>query len=237
MTTHTIRALVADDEPLARAVVCAFLDGHEDVEVVAETTSGRETAHALHTLRPDLAFLDVAMPAGSGFDAARDHPPPAVVFVTAFAEFAAQAFDLAAVDYLVKPFDRARFDRALDHVRLHLGRTQGRTSAPDRLAVRHGDRVTLVPVADVVAVEGAGDYVTLHTATRSHLLDARLYELAESLAPAHVQVHRRWLVRLDAVAEARLRRSGDAVLVLDSGLEVRASRTHRESWASLWDSG
>ena len=229
-----IRVVVADDEPLARATVRAFLSAHADIEVVAETTSGRETAHALCTLCPDLAFLDVAMPAGSGLDAAREHPPPAVVFVTAFAEFAVQAFDVAAVDYLIKPFDRARFDRALDRARQRLGRLDDAGLALDRLAVRHGDRVTLVPAAAVLAVEGAGDYVTLHTAARTFLYNGRLYELAEALAPALVQIHRSWLVRLDAVTEVRLRRSGDGVFTLDSGLDVRASRTYRDAWSSLW---
>ena len=234
MTTASVRVVVADDEPLARAAVRAFLDVHPDVQIVAETTSGRETAHALRALRPDLAFLDVAMPAGSGLDAAREHPPPAVVFVTAYDEHALRAFEVAALDYLVKPFDRAQFDRALDRARQRLGRSDGDAATLDRMAVRHGDLVSLVPAADLLAVEATGDYVTLHTAARTFLYDGRLYELAGALAPALVQVHRSWLVRPDAVAEVRLRRSGDGVLTLDSGLDVRASRTYRDAWSSLW---
>ena len=226
-----LRALVADDEPLARATVLAFLQAHDDVTVVAETTSGAETAHALRHHQPDVVFLDIEMPAGSGFEAVAGQVPPAVVCVTAFAEFAAQAFDLPAVDYLVKPFDRARFDRALDRVRHHLGSSES-ASVPDRLAVRTGDRVVLVPLDRVEAIESAGDYAQLHTSARSYLHSARLYELAESLAPRFVRVHRRWLIDPDRIASVRRLRSGDAILTLASGRAVRASRNRRHVWAS-----
>lgn len=226
-----LRALVADDEPLARATVLTFLDRHEDITVVAETTSGAETAHALRHHQPDVAFLDIEMPGGSGFEAVHGLAPPAVVFVTAFAEFAVQAFDLPAVDYLVKPFDRVRFDRALDRVRHHLGRAST-PRLPERLAVRAGDRVVLVPLGRIEAIESAGDYTQLHTPARSFLHDARLYELEALLAPRVVRVHRRWMVDPGRVAAIRRLRSGDAVLTLASGREVRASRTRRHTWAS-----
>ncbi|GAB5536083.1 MAG: LytTR family DNA-binding domain-containing protein [Rubricoccaceae bacterium] len=226
-----LRALVADDEPLARATVVSFLEAQTDILVVAESTSGAETAHALRHHQPDVVFLDIEMPSGSGFEAIAGQVPPAVVFVTAFAEFAVQAFDLPAVDYLVKPFDRERFDRALDRVRYHLGHASS-ARLPERLAVRSGDRVVLVPLDRVEAIESAGDYTQLHTPARSFVHDARLYELEDELAPRFIRVHRRWLVAPEHVAAVRRKRSGDAILTLASGRTLRASRGRRRVWAS-----
>jgi two-component system LytT family response regulator len=227
-----LRALVADDEPLARATVLAFLKAHADIAVVAETASGAETAHALRHHQPDVVFLDIEMPSGTGFEAVSGQVPPAVVFVTAFSEFAVQAFDLPAVDYLVKPFDRARFDRALDRVRHHLGHANA-MHLPERLAVHSGDRVVLVPLDRIEAVESAGDYTQLHTSAHSYLHDARLHELEAELAPRFVRVHRRWLVDPGHVSAVRRLRSGDARLTLASGRVVPASRNRRQVWSPL----
>ena len=154
------------------------------------------------------------------------------MFVTAFAEFAVHAFDLPAVDYLVKPFDRVRFDRALDRVRHHL-RRDSQEALPERLAVRSGDRIVLVPLDRIEAIESSGDYTQLHTPTRSFLHDARLYELEATLAPRFVRVHRRWLVDPRHIAAVYRVRSGDAFLALASGRRVRASRSRRDVWSTL----
>ncbi|MEM0961888.1 MAG: response regulator [Bacteroidota bacterium] len=241
----TLRALVADDEPLARETVQLLLDPVADVEVKWEATDGREAVDAIETHRPDLVFLDVQMPHLDGFgvvEAVGAEAMPATVFVTAFDHHALRAFDAAAVDYLVKPYDDARFHQALDRVRALCAKPDGLADqlrqllapsepATDRLLVREGSRLTVVPTDAVDWAEAAGDYVALHVGPRTHLLRETLTGLAERLDTRQfARIHRSTVVQVNRVRDVRLTSAGDARLRLRDGTELRASRRY---WKDL----
>jgi two-component system LytT family response regulator len=249
------RAVVADDEPAARAAVVTLLRDQPAVEVVAEAASGEETVDLVRRLRPDLLFLDVQMPAGDGFrvlETLGADVPRGVVFVTAFDEHAVRAFEVHALDYLVKPFGKPRFDAAVARALRRLeaddalnlrgtlqalvaGRLGDRESAgtlapeatprPERLAVRTGSRVVLVPVSEVDWIESDGDYARIHAAGRSHLGSTRLHALEGLLdARQFLRVHRSVIVSLARVSELQRDDDGGGTAVLRSGVRLRVSR-------------
>ena len=239
-----LRALVADDEPLARATVRHILDGVDDVDLTWEAADGRAAVDAIRGFRPDLVFLDVQMPYLDGFEVIEAVGPeamPATVFTTAFDQHALAAFDAAAVDYLVKPYDDARFARALDRARAlctrdhaHADRLHQLLGAArpesDRILVREGTRQTVVRTASIDWAEAAGDYVTLHVGPRTHLLRSTLAALAERLGARFVRIHRSTLVQVDRVRDVRQTAAGDAHVCLADGTELRASRRY---WPDL----
>jgi two-component system LytT family response regulator len=248
-----LRALIADDEPPARDVLRLLLDPVEDVELLWEAADGRAAVEAIRQHRPDLVFLDVQMPHLDGFgvvEAVGADAMPATVFVTAYDAHALRAFEAAAVDYLVKPYDDGRFARALDRARAFAGAHREREAeslavrlrhllaaaeplaAPaERLLVREGNRLVVVRAEAVDWVEAAGDYVTLHVGPRTHLLRETLSGLAARLDPARfVQIHRSAVVHLDRVRDVRLTAAGDARVRLRDGTELRASRRY---WKGL----
>jgi two-component system, LytTR family, response regulator len=194
-----LRAIIADDEPLARQALRRFLRTHADITVIGEAEDVPSLIAVLERESPDLLFLDVTMPGGSGLDAVPIVTPgTALVFTTAHAEYAATAFDLDAADYLVKPFGQARIDDALARVRRRVA------SAPDRplrvLLVRSGTRLHPVPTQDIWRVEGCDDFARVVTAARSWLHGATLASLATQLDPASfVRVHRSHIVNLEHI--------------------------------------
>lgn len=211
----TLRVAVVDDEELARAVVREHLAAHPDVEVVAECANGLEAIEAVAQHAPDVVFLDVQMPRLTGFETLELlEPRPAVVFVTAYDRFALKAFDVHAIDYLLKPFSRERFDAALARARALAGAgAKGPSPAAladaarpegavlERIAVREGTRVTLVPVDAVDWLKAEDDYVRIRAAGRSHLKHETLAELASRLPAARfVRVHRSWVVNAARIA-------------------------------------
>jgi two-component system LytT family response regulator len=233
----TLRVAIVDDEELARAVVREHLAAHPDVEVVAECANGLEAIEAVAAGAPDVVFLDVQMPRLTGFETLELlEPRPAVVFVTAFDRFALKAFEVHAVDYLLKPFSRERFDAALARARALAG-AAGKGPDPaalaaaarpegaplERIAVREGTRVTLVPVDSVEWLKAEDDYVRIHAAGRSHLKHETLAELAARLPAARfVRVHRSWVVnaaRIETLEEGRtaLMSGGERVPVSRAG--------------------
>ena len=207
----TLRVAVVDDEELARGVVREHLAAHADVEVVAECANGLEAVESVAAHAPDLVFLDVQMPRLTGFETLELlEPRPAVVFVTAYDRHAVKAFEVNAVDYLLKPFSRERFDAALAKARALL--SEG-AKGPDpsalaaaarpggkpveRVAVREGARVTLLPVGTIDWAKAEDDYVRIRSGGRSHLKHQTLAELAAQLPAARfVRVHRSWLVNV-----------------------------------------
>ena len=242
----TLRALVADDEPLARETVRLLLDGVDDVELKWEAADGRQAVDAIRRFRPDLVFLDVQMPHLDGFgvvEAVGPEAMPATVFTTAFDHHALQAFDAAAVDYLVKPYDDARFARALDRARSLCGRPdlasqlrglldeRQKPEPADRLLVRTGTKLVVVQTAAVDWAEAAGDYVALHVGPQTHLLRETLTGLENRLdGRRFVRVHRSAIVQVDRVRDVKLTAAGDANVRLRDGTEVRASRRY---WKDL----
>jgi two-component system LytT family response regulator len=231
-----IRVALVDDEPLARLAVKARLARHADIALVAEYGDGATAVAGLATVRPDLVFVDVEMPGRNGLDMLAALPRaerPLAILLTAHDNFAVRAFDLAALDYLLKPVDDDRLDEALDRARLALPYRRPDAVRPAAAAwtrtfsVRVGTRTVLVDAADVERIEADGDYATLHVGSRTYLVRERLQALALCLDPAIFQrVHRSSIVRLDRIAELRALTNRDALLRLRDGTLLRASRTY-----------
>ncbi len=227
----TLRIVVADDEPLARRGIVARLATHPDIEIVEECGDGETALAAVRRLRPDLLFLDVQMPGMSGFEALgrlAASELPLIIFTTAYGEHALRAFEVHAVDYLLKPIDDRRFAEAVARARqmLSLGALG---TAPVRFAVKRGNTVVFVPAADVEWIEGVGDYAGLHTAERTHLLREPLHRLEQRLDKADfVRIHRSIIVRIDRIRAFQPLPNRDGVVKLVNGTELRVSRTYRD---------
>ncbi|MEP6732879.1 MAG: LytTR family DNA-binding domain-containing protein [bacterium] len=225
----TFRVVVADDEAPARSGIKARLASHADIVVVAECRDGEETVGAIREYRPDLLFLDIQMPGTSGFDALdqlAEDEHPLIIFLTAHDQYALRAFDVHAVDYLLKPIDDRRFAEALAHARLM--RTARTTQYAQRFATRRGGEILFVSAADVDWIESCGDYAALHTARRTHLLRETLQELERRLDPSQfVRIHRSTIVRLDRIRTLTALTNRDGLARLTDGTELRVSRTYR----------
>ena len=229
-----MRVAIVDDEPLARLAVKVRLARHADLELVAEYGDGDSAAAGLAAIRPDLMFVDIEMPGRSGLDVLAALPRaqrPMAILLTAHDQFAVRAFDLAALDYLLKPVDDDRLDEALDRARLALPYRGPGNAAPvawtRSFAVRVGTRTIIVDAADVERIEADGDYATLHAGGKTYLVRERLQALALRLDPTQFQrVHRSSIVRLDVIAELRALTNRDALLRLRDGTLLRASRTY-----------
>ncbi|MEG3148260.1 LytTR family DNA-binding domain-containing protein [Sphingomonas sp. ZT3P38] len=236
-----IRTLIVDDEPLARRAVSAPLAAHGGFEVVAEAGHGAAAVAAIEALRPDLVFLDVQMPEMTGFDviaAVGLEAMPLTVFVTAYDEHAVRAFEVEALDYLLKPFDDLRIGRVLERVRrrlasdtpraARLGAMLGGLPDPPGLVVRAHGSIRLIPLDRIDWIAAAGDYAEVHADGRASLLNESLASLEARLpAAAFARVHRSAIVRLDRLAELRPATHGDALLRLTCGAELRLSRRYR----------
>lgn len=239
-----IRIAVVDDEPLARSGVIVRLAQQPDVEVIGEYGDGASALSGLRAQRPDLVFIDVQMPGMSGLDVLAALPAderPVAILLTAYENFAVRAFELQAVDYLLKPIDDERFFEALNRARQALA---WRASVPpaaaladtneparwlSRLCVRVGRKTVYLAATDVEWIEADGDYATLHVGDKTHLLRESLQRLSERLDPAlFMRVHRSAIVRIDCVTELQPLANRDAMLRLRSGTPLRASRTYIE---------
>ena len=249
----TIRALIADDEPLARRGILQLLAAHPDVAVVGESRNGREAARAIAELAPDLVFLDVQMPEMDGFAVLREVGAarmPAVVFVTAYDEFAVRAFEAQALDYLVKPVSEARFAAAIARARERVRAAEAverarrleallaaqaeRAMPTRRLVVPTAAGELVLDSAEIDWIQAADYYAAVHALGRRHLIRESLSSLEERLDPAQfARVHRSAIVRLDRVRELRAPALGETVLVLRDGTRVPVSRRRREAVAAL----
>jgi len=242
-----IRTVIADDEPLARRQLRALLQRDPQIALVAEAASGAETRNALEQHRPELVLLDIRMPMGDGFSALEAvSKRPYVIFATAHAQHAVRAFDVEAVDYLLKPFDDERFERAIRRAKeairarrllaavhdLADGTATAGTSAsaePGRITVHEGRRVSWVEIRDIEWIEAADYYAQLHAHGKAHLVREPLQKLEERLGNGFLRVHRCALVNIAKIQ--RLERGEDAelTLVLQSGTRVPVSRSKRAS--------
>lgn len=230
-----IRALIADDEPLARRGLKGRLARFDDVEIVGEAGDGKATANAIGELSPDVVFLDVDMPQLTGTEIARALGPgnrPEIVFVSAFPEFAVDAFEVRALDYLVKPVTVDRLACTIERLRSRLAGGRG---TRDVLAIRDGDRTTLLPAGDIDFVSAAGDYMVIHAGTERIVHRATLTALLNELAPAGlVRIHRSTLVNAHRIRAVERGNSGDGEVILQSGSRLRYSRSYRhELWQAL----
>lgn len=234
-----LRALIADDEPLARARLQRLLGQMDSVQVVAQCASARETIAALRSTAPDVVFLDIRMPDADGFDVLQAAPGvrPQIVFVTAYAEHAVHAFEEDAADYLLKPFSADRLHAALERVRNRVRTHEVATSAMPaprtdyavRLAVSVGRRTRVIMVEEMNWARAQANYVELHVAGRDYLLRGTIAELAERLDPSRfVRVHRSALVRIDAVDSLESGGGGQYLLHLREGAVLRTGRSYRQ---------
>lgn len=224
-----LRALIIDDEPLARSNVAHLLARDPALTIVGQCGSAEEALAALPGTRPDLVFLDVEMPECDGFellDRIGAAPPFAIVFVTAHHQFALRAFEVGALDYLLKPFDDQRFARVLERVKERL-RAPGETR---RFLIRNGSALAIVKFADIDWVEASDYYSSLHAAGRSHLLRRSLAELDAELAPHGFQrIHRSAIVNLERIRTLAMREDGEYDIVLHDGQRLRMSRRYRKA--------
>lgn len=223
-----LRLLIVDDEPPARARLRRLLAAHADVAIVGEAGDGRQALSMVEQLAPDALLLDMQMPEADGLDVAASLPDdgPAVVFVTAFDHYALQAFDAAAVDYLLKPVDPQRLARALDRLRQRRHQRSSRP-APARLLVTERGQVQVFERARILWLQAADNYVEVHLAGRTHLLRRTFESLLADLGPDFVRTHRSHAVALAAVERVDAGSKGDAVVLLVNGDRVPCSRTCR----------
>lgn len=258
---RVLRVVLADDEPLARQRIRRLLRREPDMKIAAECADGSATVAAVLKELPDLLFLDVQMPELDGFAVLRAIPRdrmPVTVFITAFDQYALQAFEAQALDYLLKPFTETRFRAAVERARMQIGRPEraeqaaifalldqvrldqrdlrnrveaagGETS--ERILVREEGRVRVVPVAQVEYLEAARNHVRIHTARSTHLLREPLSALEARLDPARfARIHRSTVVNLDRVAEIQPWFSGDCMVLLHGGAKLRLSRSYRQEF-------
>jgi two-component system LytT family response regulator len=245
-----IRVLVADDEPLVRRGLKTFIAADPRLTLVGEARNGPEAVDLIRAERPELAFLDVQMPELDGFgvlDALEGEPLPAVVFVTAYDEYAIRAFEVHAVDYLLKPFDEERFRIALGRARSRLGERRqqalderleavltelrAREQYADRLLVKSEGRVTVVQVDDVDWIEAADNYVRVHTSRGRYLVREPIKALERKLNPRHfARVHRSAIVNLTRVRELQPMFGGEYVIMLSTGTKLTLSRGYRDAF-------
>lgn len=228
-----IRTLVVDDEPLARRNVTVLLRRDPDIGSIAECSSGLDAIEEIRKTRPDLVFLDVQMPECDGFDVLEllgGDSPPIIIFVTAYDEYALRAFEAEALDYLLKPFDDARFGRALNRAKERLARPQApEPRAAERLVVRSQGRVLFLRVTDIDWIEAAGYYACLHVGGDTHIVRRPLSELQQDLGEERfTRIHRSIIVNVDRVRGLELQAGGEYEVALRSGVRLRLSRRYRK---------
>jgi two-component system LytT family response regulator len=254
-----IRTLLVDDEEIARRGLRVRLERASDIEIVGECQNGLEAIDAINLLSPDLVFLDVQMPELSGFDVLRSVRPqstPHVVFVTAFDQYAVRAFEVHALDYLLKPIDDERFAAALRHAReVMLGTRDGayarqfaaaiaslaRSGAlpadplgSDRLAIPTGDRMMIIRLADIDWIQASDNYVCIHVGKKSWLLRETISALEQRLTPkGFARIHRSTIVNAQRVTELRSLPNGEFAVVLADGTTLRLSRSYRTALDQL----
>ncbi|MEO8381939.1 MAG: LytTR family DNA-binding domain-containing protein [Acidobacteriota bacterium] len=246
-----IRAIIADDERLARQKVRELASAHPDLQIVAECANGKQALAAIREHHPDLVFLDIRMPGIDGFGVVRElrgEALPRIVFVTAHNEYAVEAFDVEAVDYLLKPFDRARFDRTVDRVRREgdagarrrlLDALDRLVTAPERSAthfvVRAREKIVFIDPHEVTWIGAEGKYVRLHlTPTVTHLVRQSIAEVERRLDPSEfLRIHRSTIVNLRRVKEMHRGVGDDFVVLLADGTQLSLSRRYRARLADF----
>jgi two-component system LytT family response regulator len=247
-----IKALIVDDEPLARDRIREMLKEHPDIEVIGEARNGREAIDSVVSHNPDLVFLDVQMPDLDGFDVLQHlnvEQLPVIIFVTAYDQHALRAFDVHAVDYLTKPFDRKRFAEAVTQAKVFMKGAKEPDTARilsmlqelragarylERFAVKNGETVFFVRAEDVDAIEAQGNYVRLNLANSSHLLRDTLNNVESQINPRmFVRIHRRTIVNVDRIKEVQTWARGEYRVVLSTGAHYTLSRGYRQHFENF----
>lgn len=228
----TLRVLVVDDEPLAREHIIDRLAHEDDVEVVGSADNGDDAVNEIRRLHPDLVFLDVQMPGISGMELAEQlgEEMPRTIFVTAFDQYALKAFDVAAVDYLLKPFDDERFHEAFRRARKAIEAEPKKSKWLQRIPVEMRGQMRVVPVDRIDYITSSGPYAELHVGERTFAVRERMQQLEEQLDPdVFMRVHRSVIVRLDRIDVMLRSAGGDYAVRLKDGTELSVSRSRREA--------
>ena len=242
-----IRALVVDDEPLARAMILEMLETDSNVEIVGECANGREAVEVIKSSAPDIVFLDIQMPEVGGFEVLESldaNAHPYVIFVTAYDQYAVRAFEVHALDYLLKPFDRERFEGAWRRAKaqIKLDRTSRRDqdiialleelkAGPrylERLVIKNGGRVFFLHVQDIHCIEAEGNYVRVYDHQKGYLLRETISSLEEQLDPKQfLRIHRSAIVKIDRIKEMQPWFHGEYRIIMENGKQLALSRNYR----------
>ena len=254
MTDHKpIRVLIVDDEPLARKRLRELLKDDSEIAIIGECLNGAETIAAIKELSPDLIFLDVQMPGMDGLavsETLKGKHGPLIIFVTAYENYAVKAFDVQAIDYLLKPFDRARFTQALQRAKERLrekshddvnrrildllSEIKDKPQYLDRLVIKNNDRVFVLKTDEIDWIEAEGNYVRVHFGKQSSLIRETLRRLAAQLDPRKFpRIHRSRLVNIDHIQELQPWSHRDWRIILRGGVELRLSRNYRDQLHQL----
>lgn len=258
----SIRTLIVDDEPEARLGLKTLLERDDQISLIGECKGGSEAVTAIEKHQPDLLLLDIQMPDLSGFDVLRrleSDVLPVVIFVTAYDQYSLKAFEVHAIDYLLKPFTNRRFFEAIaqakqmirsqkdlskltERMNALLARFEDqparfqhlKPSYLERIAVKEGERITFLNVENIDWIEAADNYVSLHVGSKSYLLRSKLSDIEKQLNPSQfLRIHRSRIVRIDRIREMVPLGSGDCILILKDGTELTSSRTYREQRRQL----
>lgn len=239
--SRKIGALIVDDEPPARRNLTLLLGRDSDIEILGEYGSGRDALAAIRDLSPDLVFLDVQMPEFDGFDVVEmlgNQALPEVIFVTAHDQYALRAFEAGALDYVLKPFDNARFDRALARAKERVALSRRAAPKLERLMIKSAGEVQFIRISDIDWIEAEDYYACLHVGRRRHLLRRSLGDLETDLESSRFcRIHRSAIVNLDRVKTLKLNSDGEYNIVLENGSELRLSRRHRKELQSRLAAG
>jgi len=237
-----MKAIIIDDEPLARSIVKEYLQSYPEVELVQECNDGFEGVKAINQLQPDMIFLDIQMPKINGFEMLElIDSPPQVIFTTAFEEYAIKAFETHAVDYLLKPFSKERFDKALQKLFQQQKTTADKTPEEKtknvldtagqspvqsgRVVVKDGSKIKIIPVTQIQYLEAADDYVKIHIAEGSFLKKKTMQFFEDSLAPFHfVRVHRSYIINTQLITRIDAYEKDSHIALLSSGTRVPVSK-------------
>ena len=252
--TTKIRTVIVDDEELARDRIQTLLEQQPDVEIVGVCTDGPSAVETIDRTQPDLVFLDVQMPGMDGFEVVENLERtklPAVVFVTAHDAHALKAFEIHALDFLLKPFDQTRFEKALERARSQLGQTKGTTvldsrlvtlleelheerKYSERLIVKSSGRVFFVRTEEIDWVEASGNYVKIHTKSDAHLLRESMKNMEAKLDPkTFVRIHRSAIVNIDHIKELEPWFHGEYIVIMRDGTRLTASRVFSDRLSAL----
>ena len=250
-----IRTLIVDDEPLARERVKRFLRDERDLEILAECGNGRDAIKAIREKQPDLVFLDIQMPEKNGFDVIKgleSKSLPNIVFITAYDQYALQAFEVHALDYLLKPFNRERFHQAVKRAKEQIeSRKRGEfderlvslisSISPEkkyleRLVVKSVGRVFFLKSNEIDWIEASGNYLKLHVGRDSHMIRETMNAIEAKLDPSQfMRIHRSTIVNIDRIKELHPMFSGDYSVILRDGSELALSRNYRERFLELFE--
>lgn len=249
-----INAIIVDDEPLAREKLKEFLRDEKDIDLVGESSNGPEAVSDIESKKPDLIFLDVQMPGMDGFqvvDKIGCDNMPQIIFTTAYDQYALKAFEVHALDYLLKPFDRERFvsalERARDYLKLRtdsdfkyrlrelLDEIRQDQKYLDRLIIKSEGRIYFLKTSEIDWIEAAGNYITLHVNKEEHLMRETMNCMEKKLDPdKFIRVHRSTIVNLERIKEIHPMFSGEYLITLKNGMELTLSRKYREKFKELF---